>query len=458
MSLTTIILAAGKSTRMNSLQSKLLFKISGKPIIEHVVNTAREIKSKEIICVLNKSSNELITFAKKSNAKIAYQNKPKGTGEAVQVALNSKKKEPKNTVIILCGDVPFVSKKTLVSIIKKTKGKDMCIATARLDDPYGYGRIIRKNNKIVGIIEEKDANSEIKKINEINTGIICVKEGVLRAYLKFIKNKNKQKEYYLTDLASLLGKDRLGIASHRINNVLEIMGINTKQDLVSLEKRKMIEKANLLLKRGVLIHDVNRIDIRGNLKTKEDVEIDINCIFEDDVSLGKNTVIGHNCYLNRCKIGDNVHIKPNTIIFGSTIGNNCIIGPYARIRPTTTIKKNVQIGNFVEVKNSTIDDGTKVNHLSYIGDAVLGKNINLGAGTITCNFDGEKKHKTIIESDSFIGSGTKLVAPIKIAKGAYIGAGSTLTKDTSGDGSLTIARSRQVTIKKWKKRVQKGKR
>ena len=193
MSLTTIILAAGKSTRMNSLQSKLLFKISGKPIIEHVVNTAREIKSKEIICVLNKSSNELITFAKKSNAKIAYQNKPKGTGEAVQVALNSKKKELKNTVIILCGDVPFVSKKTLVSIIKKTKGKDMCIATARLDDPYGYGRIIRKNNKIVGIIEEKDANSEIKKINEINTGIICVKEGVLRAYLKLIKNKNRQK-------------------------------------------------------------------------------------------------------------------------------------------------------------------------------------------------------------------------------------------------------------------------
>ncbi len=458
MALTTIILAAGKSTRMNSLQSKLLFKISGKPIIEHVTSTVHGIKSRETICVLNKSSNELISFAKKNNLKVVYQNKPKGTGDAVQTALNSKKKEPKNIVMILCGDVPFVSKNTLLSIIKKTKTKDMCIATAKLDDPHGYGRILRKNNKIIGIIEEKDANSEIKKINEINTGIICVKEGVLRAYLKLIKNKNKQKEYYLTELASLLGKDKLEIASHKINDELEIMGINTKKDLVALEKKKMIEKANLLLKKGVLIHDVNRIDIRGNLKTKEDVEIDINCIFEDQVSLGKNTVIGHNCYLNRCKIGDNVHIKPNTIIFGSTIGNDCVIGPYARIRPGTVIKKNVQIGNFVEVKNSTIDDGTKINHLSYIGDAVLGKNINLGAGTITCNYDGEKKYKTVIESNSFIGSGTRLVAPIRIAKGSYIGAGSTLTKDTSGDGSLTIARSRQVTIKKWKKRVQKGRR
>ena len=224
-----------------------------------------------------------------------------------------------------------------------------------------------------------------------------------------------------------------------------------------LEKKKMIEKAEALLKKGVLIRDVSRIDIRGTLKAQTDVEIDVNCVFEDNVSLGQNTTVGQNCYLNRCKIGNNVHIKPNTIIFGATIGNGCVVGPYARIRPGTVIKNDVQIGNFVEIKNSTINDGTKINHLSYIGDATLGKNINLGAGTITCNYDGEKKHKTVIESNSFIGSGTRLVAPIKIAKGSYIGAGSTLTKDTIGDGTLTIARARQVTIEKWKKRDKKGK-
>tara|TARA_B100000029_G_scaffold71949_2_gene63838 strand:+ start:369 stop:1742 length:1374 start_codon:yes stop_codon:yes gene_type:complete len=456
MSLTTIILAAGKSKRMNSLKTKLLFKILGKPIIEHVIDTASSISSKNIICVLNKKDDygEIL-----ENKKIitTYQHKPQGTADAVQIALKAKSKEDKNLVLILCGDVPFISKNTLSTIIKKTKNNDMCLVTANLENPFGYGRIIRLKQKITEIIEEKDANQEIKKINEINTGIICIKEGVLRKYLKSVKNKNKQKEFYLTDLVSLLSTNNHKIVSHKITNILEIMGINTKKDLVTLEKKKMIEKAEALLKKGVLIRDVSRIDIRGTLKAQTDVEIDVNCVFEDNVSLGQNTTVGQNCYLNRCKIGNNVHIKPNTIIFGATIGNGCVVGPYARIRPGTVIKNDVQIGNFVEIKNSTINDGTKINHLSYIGDATLGKNINLGAGTITCNYDGEKKHKTVIESNSFIGSGTRLVAPIKIAKGSYIGAGSTLTKDTIGDGTLTIARARQVTIEKWKKRDKKGK-
>ena len=457
MSLTTIILAAGKSTRMYSSKSKLMFKILGKPIIDYVVDTVSEINSKNIICVLNKPLSETVSFLKRSKIKIAYQHDPKGTAKAVQVALDAKKLEPNATILILYGDVPFITKQTLLSIVRKTKNNHVCLVTAKLDNPSGYGRIIRNGKKIVEIIEEKDANLQIKKINEINTGIICINEGVLRGHLKLIKNKNRQKEYYLTDLVSLLSKNNHEIISHKINNRLEIMGINTKKDLILMEKQKILEKANRLIEKGVLIRDVHRIDIRGNLKVKEDVEIDVNCIFEDEVTLGKNTTVGHNCYLNRCKIGNNVHIKPNTIIFGATIGDDCTIGPYARIRPGTTIKKNVQIGNFVEVKNSTINDGTKINHLCYIGDAVLGKDINLGAGTITCNFDGQAKHKTIIESNSFIGSGTMLVAPIKIARGAYIAAGSTLTKDTPGAGSLTIARSRQVTIKQWDKRVKKGK-
>jgi len=457
MSLTTIILAAGKSTRMNSLKSKLSFKILGKPIIEHVVKIGCQISSKKIICVLNKPTETYEDILKKNNIVITYQKNPRGTAEAVQVALKAKQHEPNNTVLILYGDVPFISKKTLTSLISKTKRNDMCILTAVLNNPFGYGRIIRSNKKIVEIIEEKDANLEIKKINEINTGIICIKEEVLRKYLKLVKNKNKQREYYLTDLVSLLSNNKLKVASHRTRDILEITGINTKKDLILLEKKKMIEKANKLLKKGVLIRDINRIDIRGNLKTKTDVEIDINCVFEDEVSLGQNTIIGQNCYLNRCKIGNNVHIKPNTIIFGATIGDGCVIGPYARIRPGTVIKNNVQVGNFVEIKNSTIDEGTKINHLSYIGDAILGKDINIGAGMITCNFDGDKKDKTIIESGSFIGSGTELVAPIKIKKGSYVAAGSTLTKDTVGKGSLTIARSKQVTVKNWKNRINKGK-
>jgi bifunctional UDP-N-acetylglucosamine pyrophosphorylase/glucosamine-1-phosphate N-acetyltransferase len=235
------------------------------------------------------------------------------------------------------------------------------------------------------------------------------------------------------------------------------MGINSKKDLVDLERKLLIKKANDLLNKGVLIRDVMRTDIKGDLKVQKDVEIDINCIFEDKVAIGSNTTIGHNCYLNRCKIGKNVHIKPNTIIFGATIGDNCIVGPYARIRPGTILKNDAQVGNFVEVKNSIIGNRTKINHLSYIGDAELGADINVGAGCITCNYDGEKKHKTIIEANSFIGSGTRLVAPVKVGKGSYIAAGSTVTKDTPGGGSLTIARSKQVSLPKWKSKATKGK-
>ena len=311
--------------------------------------------------------------------------------------------------------------------------------------------------KFIKIVEEKDATEKQRKITEINTGVICIKEPILRKYIYMIKNNNNQKEFYLTDLISLLSDNNHNVSSFSIKDELETMGINSKKDLVSLERKLLVRKATDLLEKGVLIRDVQRTDIKGNLKVQKDVDIDINCIFEDEVSIGSSSTIGHNCYLNRCKIGKNVHIKPNTIIFGATIGDNCIVGPYARIRPGAVLKNNSQVGNFVEVKNSIIGTGTKINHLSYIGDAILGSNINVGAGCITCNYDGEKKHKTKIESNSFIGSGTRLVAPVTVAKGSYIAAGSTVTKDTPGDGSLTIARSKQVSIPKWKNKTIKGK-
>ena len=457
MSLTTIILAAGKSTRMLSLKSKILFKISAEPIIQHVYNAAKKIKSNAVVCVLSSPPKELNKFIKDNKILGVNQNNPCGTADAVKSAIKKIPNRPKNNILILCGDVPFVSSTSLNVMIKKLNKSDLCIGTFHQQNPTGYGRILREDNKITRIIEEKDANDKVKKIQEINTGIICVKESVLRKYIGKIKNNNKQKEFYLTDLISLLSDNDHKISSYSIKDELETMGINSKKDLVDLERKLLVKKATALLNKGVLIRDVQRTDIKGDLKVQKDVDIDINCIFEDKVSIGSNTTIGHNCYLNRCKIGKNVHIKPNTIIFGATIGDNCIVGPYARIRPGAVLKNNSQVGNFVEVKNSTIGSGTKVNHLSYIGDATLGSNINVGAGCITCNYDGEKKYKTIIESDSFIGSGTRLVAPVTVAKGSYIAAGSTVTKDTPGDGSLTIARSKQVSIPKWKNKSLKGK-
>ena len=456
MSLTTIILAAGKSTRMLSLKSKILFKISGDPIIEHVFNASKR-HSKDIVCVLSNPPERLKTFIKEKKITSVIQKNPCGTADAVKSALKKIPVKKNNKILILCGDVPFISSRSLAAMVKRVDNSDLCLGTFHQSNPTGYGRVIRDGNNIVKIIEEKDATNKIKKIGEINTGIICVKEDILRKYINKIKNNNKQKEFYLTDLISLLSDNNHKISSYCIKEELETMGINSKKDLVELERKLLVKKATDLLNKGVLIRDVQRTDIKGVLKVQKDVEIDINCIFEDKVSIGSSTTIGHNCYLNRCKIGKNVHIKPNTIIFGATIGDNCIVGPYARIRPGAVLKNNSQVGNFVEVKNSTIGSGTKVNHLSYIGDATLGSNINVGAGCITCNYDGEKKHKTIIESDSFIGSGTRLVAPVTVAKGSYIAAGSTVTKDTPGDGSLTIARSKQVSIPKWKNKTIKGK-
>ena len=457
MSLTTIILAAGKSTRMLSLKSKILFKISAEPIIQHVYNAAKKIKSDDIICVLSNPPVELTKFIKENNIKSALQKKPSGTADAVKSALKKIPSKRNNNILILCGDVPFISSQSLNIMIKKLSQSDLCLGTFNQANPKGYGRVIRDGHKVIKIVEEKDASEKIKKVTEINTGIICIKEHVLRKYIGKINNNNKQKEFYLTDLIALLSDNNHKISTYSIKDELETMGINSKKDLVDLERKLLVKKATNLLNKGVLIRDVQRTDIKGDLKVQKDVDIDINCIFEDKVTIGSNSTIGHNCYLNRCKIGKNVHIKPNTIIFGATIGDNCIVGPYARIRPGAVLKNNSQVGNFVEVKNSTIGSGTKINHLSYIGDATLGSNINVGAGCITCNYDGEKKYKTVIESNSFIGSGTRLVAPVTVAKGSYIAAGSTVTKDTPGGGSLTIARSKQVSIPKWKSKTIKGK-
>ncbi|GIR64610.1 MAG: bifunctional protein GlmU [Ectothiorhodospiraceae bacterium] len=452
---TTIILGAGKSTRMKANKSKLLFDIAGKPIIEHIVDSVQKCKSKNIICVVNKESHELVKLLKSKKVDVAYQKNINGTAGAAESAL-SLLKTKNSPVLILCGDAPFISSKSIRAITKKLNGYDACVGTVELDIPRGYGRIIRFKNKIVEIVEEKDTTVDQRNIREVNTGVIAIKSNLLTKYLSLIKNNNIKKEFYLTDIIKILISNNHKVTTFKFHDELEVKGVNSKVDLVNLEQQYILRKAEHLLETGTLIRDPSRTHIRGNLSVQKNVEIDINCVFEDTVTIGENTRIGHNCYFNRCKIGKNVHIKPNTIIFGSTINNNCIVGPYARIRPGTKLEDDVHVGNFVEIKKSIIGRRTKVNHLSYIGDAKLGSDINIGAGTITCNYDGEHKHKTVIESDSFIGSGTRLVAPVKVKKGSYIGAGSTVTKDTPGDGSLTIARAKQVSIHKWKNKQIKG--
>ena len=453
---TTIILGAGKSTRMKADKSKLLFDIAGKPIITHIIDAVRKANCKEIICVVNKDSKELISLLKENKVNVAFQKNSNGTAGAAEAG--SKIASSKNSkFLILCGDAPFISESSIKKMITKISKADACVGTVELDKPRGYGRILRKNNKISEIVEERDTTVEQRLIREVNTGVISIRKSIFTKFITQIKNNNAKKEYYLTDIIKILINKSYNVNTYKFNDELEVTGVNSKVDLVNLERKYLLKKAEKLLESGTLVRDPTKTDIRGELKVKKNVEIDINCVFEDQVTIGQNTRIGHNCYFNRCNIGSNVHIKPNTIVFGSSIGDNCIVGPYARIRPGTKLKNDVQVGNFVEVKNSVIGEGTKINHLSYIGDAKLGSDINIGAGTITCNYDGQKKHITSIESDSFIGSGTRLVAPVKVAKGSYIAAGSTVTRDTPGGGSLTIARSKQVSIPKWRTRQVKGK-
>ena len=455
---TSIILGAGKSTRMKANKSKLLFNIAGKPVINHIISSLKAAKAKSSLCVINNKSPELKKLLDDERIDYTYQSVLDGTAGAVKSAL--KKKHPfSSKILILCGDVPFITSASIKKLIAKLKTADAVVGTIELESPKGYGRIVRINNRFDCIVEDKETTADQRLIREVNTGIIAIHEKILRKYIDQIKNNNQKKEYYLTDIIKILTANDKKVSTYKFKSELEVKGVNSKVDLVNLERQYLREKAEELLESGTLIRDPSKTDIRGQLRVSSNVEIDINCVFEDSVSIGENSTIGHNCFLNRCKIGKNVFIKPNTIIFGATIGDNSTVGPFARIRPGTTIKPHCNIGNFVEIKNSLIKENTKINHLSYVGDATIGKNVNIGAGAITCNYDGVNKHKTIVKDNSFIGSGSMLIAPVVIGQGSFIAAGSTITKDTSGSGHLTIARSKQMTIRNWKNRTtQKVKR
>ena len=454
--LNIVILAAGLGKRMHSALPKVLHPLAGKPLLRHVLDTAQSL-SPQKICVVYGHGGEAVPQAIGDESLIWVQQTPQlGTGHALMQALPHL--DSTGMTLVLYGDVPLTTIETLRRLIATAGSKDFALLTVELADPAGYGRIVRNDEAggITAIVEEKDASKVQRQIREINTGIMVIPNQYLHGWLHKLENKNAQNEYYLTDIVAMAVKDGIKVEAAQPAYDWETTGVNSKTQLAVLERIYQNEYAKRLLDQGVTLADMSRIDIRGQLICGRDVQIDINCIFEGYVQLGDGVKVGAHSLLKNVKVAAGSAIAPFSLIESAEIGKNCRIGPYARIRPGTRLASDVHIGNFVEVKNSTIAAGSKANHLSYIGDAVVGKNVNIGAGTITCNYDGANKYQTIIEDDVFVGSDTQLVAPVTVAQGSTIGAGSTITKDTPPE-TLTLSRAKQMSIDGWKRPVKKPK-
>ncbi|SES80162.1 UDP-N-acetylglucosamine pyrophosphorylase /glucosamine-1-phosphate N-acetyltransferase [Nitrosomonas marina] len=448
--LNIVILAAGKGKRMHSSMPKVLHTLAGKALLVHVLNLANELAPNQICIVIGHGADHVKNVINDPNLTWVTQEPQLGTGHAVLQAKPHLDK--KGMTLILYGDVPLVSLASLKLLVDATKKRACGILTAILDDPYGYGRIIRDENsgEIKNIVEEKDANSVQKAITEINTGIMVIPNEYLHSWLPKLETNNAQMEYYLTDIVKMAVAQDVPVVSSPAMHSWEIMGVNSKVQLAELERIYQNNYAQNLMEKGVLLRDPARLDVRGELICGADVEIDVNCVFEGTVILGNQVKIKANCLLKDVSVSEKTTILSFSHIEDAKIGANCRIGPYSRIRPETQLIDNVHIGNFVEVKKSSIASGSKVNHLSYIGDTTIGENVNIGAGTITCNYDGAYKHQTVIEDNVFVGSDTQLVAPVTVAYGSTIGAGSTITKDTPKN-ELTLSRSKQISISGWKR-------
>ena len=450
-SLNIVILAAGKGTRMYSDKPKVLHHLAGKPLLQHVLDCASELQPQQI-CVVYGHGGEAVPQAMQSySANFILQEPQLGTGHAVQQAMEHL--DDNSRTLVLYGDVPLTRHATLHQM--QQAGDGLVLLTVNLSNPTGYGRIVRDvQGDVQRIVEEKDATLEQREICEVNTGILLAPTEALRSWLAKLQNNNAQGEYYLTDIVAMAVEQ--GIAIHTVQpaHAWEVEGINSKTQLARLERTWQQEQAVRLLEQGVTLADPMRIDIRGSLQCGRDVEIDIGCIFEGKVQLGDGVRVGAYSVLSNATIAQGTQIAPYSHIDGSAVGADCRIGPYARLRPGTVLADQVHIGNFVEVKNSEIAAGSKANHLSYLGDSTIGSRVNIGAGTITCNYDGANKHKTIIGDDVFIGSDTQLVAPVTVGHGATIGAGSTITRDTPED-ALTLSRSKQQTVPGWQRPTKK---
>ena len=455
--LDVVIMAAGKGTRMKSSMPKVLHPLAGKPLVQHVIDTAHALHTRNTILITGHGAEVVEPLLQKAYPnkalQFAKQMPQLGTGHAVQQALPFL--DDDGVVVVLSGDVPLTQVDTLQALIQACDGKNLALLTIDFEDPAGYGRIVRGfDHQVHGIIEHKDADALQREIKEIYSGIMAVPAKWLKKWLPELKNDNAQKEFYLTDVVKMAVQDHVHVVAHKITDPAQVAGINSPLQLAELERIYQTRQAHALLAQGVRIIDPARIDLRGSLTCKEDVSIDINCIFEGQVQLGAGVNIGAHCVIANCVIDDGATILPFTHIDGEvqgvTVGKGARIGPYARLRPGAQLGADVHVGNFVEIKNSTMADGVKANHLAYLGDATVGERVNYGAGSITANYDGANKHRTIIEADVHIGSNCVLVAPVTIGAGGTVGGGSTITKSTE-PGALSVSRGKQVSVANWKR-------
>ena len=453
MKITTIILAAGKGTRMCSAIPKVLHKIANRPLLRHVYDMSYQLNNNAIKIVYGHGANLVRKVLADIDVSWVEQKQQLGTGHAVQQV--SDQISDSDIVLILYGDVPLLKLATVKGLLANVSDKTLALLTVNLKNPIGYGRIVRDSSgKVIKIVEEKDASITEKKIVEGNTGIMAVQGNKLKKWLNQLSNNNAQGEYYLTDIIEMAVADQITIITTQPESVDEVLGVNNRIQLSHLERVYQQEQAIMLMERGVTLMDPARFDLRGTIvELGIDIVCDVNVIIEGENSIGNNVIIGANTHIKNSIIGDNVEILPNCIIENSVVGQGSKIGPYARLRPETVLAENVHIGNFVELKKSTVASFSKINHLSYIGDATVGAQVNIGAGTITCNYDGVNKFRTIIEDGAFIGSDTQLIAPVTIGKNATIGAGSTITRD-SPENQLTLSRAKQMTLAGWKRPVK----
>ena len=449
--LTAIILAAGQGTRMRSDLPKVLQPLAGRPLLSHVIECAAELDADDVCVVYGHGGEAVRGQFPDSGLRWALQAPQLGTGHAVQQAMPGT--PDGNRVLVLFGDVPLLTPATCHRLIDETPEGDVAVLSVDMQDPTGYGRIIRDDGNVSRIVEQKDATPDEQAVREINTGVLLCPGDRLRHWLEDLKNDNAQAEYYLTDVIGMAVDDGVVVHGVKADSEMEVMGINDKKQLAEAERALQARLVDELMKEGVGFADPARVDIRGTLKCGKDVFIDVNAVFEGDVVLGDGVTIESNNLVRDSQLGAGTVLHSNCHVEGATTGGDCEIGPFSRLRPGAQLASNVKVGNFVEIKKSTIADGSKVNHLTYIGDAEIGTLVNVGAGTITCNYDGANKHKTTIGDGAFIGSGVELVAPVSIGAGSTVGAGATVTKDV-GDDELVIERSKQKSVPGWKRPVK----
>ena len=449
MPLSAVILAAGKGKRMRSLLPKVMHTLAGRTLLTHVYDTLARLSCDEVYIVHGHEGDQVRTAHQALSARWIMQEQQLGTGHAASQVIDSI--PPTHLVIVLYGDVPLVTGETLSALVDAAGDTGFSLLTAVLEDPAGYGRIVRDEaGKILRIVEEKNADEREKLLCETNTGMMAVQAGPMKKWLGMLTDDNAQREYLLTDIVGLAVGEGIDVRTVACASVMEIKGVNDRAQLAELERHCQLMQAAELMRRGVTLADPARFDQRGSLKTGEDVFIDINAVIEGDVSIGSRVSIGPNCVIRDTRIGDGANILANCVIDNADIGARNRIGPFARIRPGSSLDQDVHIGNFVEIKQSEIGRGSKANHLSYIGDSEVGERVNVGAGTITCNYDGVEKHRTIIGDDVFIGSNTELIAPLTIKDGATIGAGATITRDVEA-GALSMSKRETKVVKDWKR-------